>query len=135
MRTIPEISNEHLAEMLGRLTPVEKVGDGEYREILTEKDPQTSRGIAYTWNKVLTGEPIRLETSGQTETYHSWGYYGFFKPSLAEVMACSREKIPEGATHFWMDMDSPDRGKLLVKPDGHSMSGYHHADVYWLREA
>ena len=47
--------------------------------------------IAFTWDAKPKWRARRLEKLADITTYHTWGYYGFFKPSIAEVLA----QIPE----------------------------------------
>ncbi len=45
------------------------------------------RGIAFIWDPKPTEIAEGLEPFEDITTYHTYGYYGFFKPSIAEVLA------------------------------------------------
>lgn len=45
---------------------------------------------SYPWNSKRVKEANLVEVTRIT-TYHTWGYYGFFKPSVAEVL----QQIPD----------------------------------------
>jgi hypothetical protein len=52
------------------------------------------RGIAYAWEPKPSWWPFflgRLTPLREITTFHTWAYYGFFKPTIAEVLA----QIPE----------------------------------------
>lgn len=135
MRTIPEISDERLSELLGRFTALTKKDD-QYFAIA----PVDPRRVAFTWDPKPVGDAIRrIEYKGWIRTYHNWGYYGFFKPSLAEVLAQISpywledvEGSPR-ANAFWLDPESASGPQLLWNADEHNPSGYHCAAVALLR--
>lgn len=130
-RTIPEISDARVAELVERLPPVIQ-GDGGY---LLISIPDT-RSEAFTWDPVVVDSTVRhLVPCGTAQTYYTWGYYGFFKPSLAEVYACVDGSIPDDAEFFWLDTSSVqvEGQPLLHKPDVHCPDGYHRATVTFLK--
>ncbi len=82
MSHIPEISDERLHELHVRIKPVvRKSGDLFYIEDVDLRD------IAFTWNPKTTTKSGGLKELARIQTYHTCGYYGFFKPSIAEVLA------------------------------------------------
>lgn len=111
---VPAITDGQIEEMLAVMKPIMKVNgrgkkddDGHrWREILTEG--VHGRDVAYTWEAKL-GRPLKLYVGGLNEvnilTFHTWGYYGFFKPSLAESLGCIRQFVPEWreVRFFWLD--------------------------------
>jgi len=50
---------------------------------------------AYLWNPELGGKAY-LKSIKDIRTYHTYGYYGLFKPSIAEVLA----QIPKDIRHL-----------------------------------
>jgi hypothetical protein len=120
---IPEISDELVAEMQRTLTPVMYKGNrlgsgGSFREIVTEGvDP---RGVAFTWDPKL-GRKINLTWNGSNMTriltYHTWGYYGLFKPSLAECFARFVTVLDDWKKigFFMLDTENMDKQNIIGK--------------------
>jgi len=91
---IPEISDERLTELYKRIKPVvtfrrkvKRLRQHQVGELYFIKDVNP-RNVAFTWDpKPLQRVDNQLVLIGAIPTYHTWGYYGFFKPSIAEVIA------------------------------------------------
>jgi len=147
-RTIPEISEDRLKELVSQIKPVvRKEYDplGGFARPKVDWRGQTStfleielphlRNTAYTWDPKTVGDPLNLILVGEDVSFHDWGYYGMFKPSIAEVLACIQDRIPKGVTHFWLDKDSVQKEgqPLLHEPDEKNISGYHRAEIYLFR--
>jgi hypothetical protein len=132
-KMIPDISDEDLETMMKIIKPVCLVcedglpesegvsGEGSYyREIITQGVDR--RDIAFNWGPSL-GRPVQIYRGGlndiQILTFHTWAYYGFFKPTLAEVYACIRQFVPDWskARFFWLD---------TYKMDGRNIIGDYH---------
>lgn len=45
------------------------------------------RNEAFTWQENAIGYAKNLQEYRRVETWHTFGFYGFFKPSLAECLA------------------------------------------------
>lgn len=87
---IPKISSVVLHELARRIKPVISfLKDGVSTRYYIKEVSLSS--VAYTWDPVKTEVAEELVVLGQIITYHTYGYYGFFKPSIAEVLA----QIPE----------------------------------------
>ena len=54
-------------------------------------EPVDPRGVAFTWDPKPTERTPPMIELDKIYTDHSYGYVGFFKPSIAEVLA----QIPE----------------------------------------
>jgi hypothetical protein len=63
------------------------------RELYWVKGPSDLRGVAYTWDPKLGEKAEGLDPLVTIRTLHTWSYYGFFKPSIAEVCAAIN-KLP-----------------------------------------
>lgn len=131
-RTIPLITPEKLKEMMEYYKPVSKCCDDpiKYREIETYDPVRES----FTWSKKFIDDApeLRMEFIKTVITHHNWGYYGFFKPSIKEVMAVLQSlPIPEETTYFLLKLDSSEG--LLWSPDKYNISGYHRAIVTLLK--
>lgn len=89
---IPNVLQEKVLELSKTIRPlvVDELGDLRYCE-------ETELfNVSYTWNPKF-GDKATLQEGTKVEhirTYHTYGYYGMFKPSIAEVISC----IPE---HMW----------------------------------
>lgn len=83
MNRIPSISDEQLNELYQRIKPVARKSRGDLYYI-RDVDP---RGVAFTWDPKYTQKAKGLQPLQNIVTYHTYGYYGFFKPSVAEVIA------------------------------------------------
>lgn len=136
-RTIPEITDERIAELVSRLPPVVREHSADPfaapRGYVPIEIPDF-RKVAFTWNPTLLPETLQLVTCGTATTYHNWGASVLFKPSLAEVYACIDGQIPDEAEFFCLSLDSdPDGTGPLHKPDLINRSGYHRAQAVFLR--
>jgi hypothetical protein len=110
-KRIPEISDEKLTELYNRIKPVlyyekkeicEHCGsplsdcyehsENETGELFYIKDVD-ARNVAFPWSPTRVNKADDIVSFRETVTYHTWGYYGFFKPTIAEVIS----QIPEDA--------------------------------------
>ena len=104
---VPEIDDAALEAMLRTMRPVCRVNGYRFREQII--DGIDRRQAAYTWNEPRLGRPVQLYLAGLNckvvPTFHTYGYYGFFKPSLAEVCACIRRSVTNWQLirFFWLD--------------------------------
>lgn len=80
----PKIDDDTLKVLMRHMQPVVRGDDGELWTI-APVDPRTA---AFTWSPKLVERAPALELITTIPTLHVWGFYGFFKPSIAEVMAC-----------------------------------------------
>jgi hypothetical protein len=103
---IPAISNERLAELGARIKPVIRFATGErglfqdrhgVAYFIEDVDP---RRTAFTWDPKPTTPAEDLRTVTEVITYHTWAYYGFFKPSIAEVLAQIPGELVDRVTAF-----------------------------------
>ena len=83
---IPEISDERIKELCATIKPLVRV-DGELCFI----EMPHPRDVSFIWDPMITGKVSGIQTIAEITTYHTYAYYGFFKPSIAEVLA----QIPE----------------------------------------
>lgn len=86
---IPQIADDELLRLYSAIKPIISL-DGE-KFYCREFTPKELRGISYTWDKAASkGEPADfalLKEVGKISTLHAYGYYGIFKPSVAEVLS------------------------------------------------
>lgn len=105
---IPEISGKKVKELYERIKPVVRYIKtnptcsecGHVEKQTYETDPRgklyyikdvNPQNVAFTWDPEPTRIAKGLRKLEDIVTYHSYAYYGFFKPSIAEVLA----QIPE----------------------------------------
>lgn len=99
---IPEIDDKRLKELYQLLKPIVTIDEMKY--LLREFTLQELRNQSYIWNrhedKRDIVDPSRLETIDDFLCLHTWGYYGLFKPSIAEVLSQAPESVIEQANTF-----------------------------------
>ena len=86
MDRVPKISDERVEEM-GKIIKPLVVRKGQLCYI----KPCDPRKVAFSWDPKVTKIARGLRKICEIPTYHTFGYYGMFKPSIAEVLA----QIPE----------------------------------------
>ncbi len=84
---IPDVPQARIRELFERIKPVVQFG----QKGLCYIKPVDLFGVAYTWNPKPADRATGLKDLCDITTYHTFGYHGFFKPSIAEVLA----QIPE----------------------------------------
>ena len=93
--SIPKISKEELMARYKRIKPIVEI-DGK-KHFLRKYTEEEITKTSYLWNADGDKrEPVDMNlycpmTEWDFECIHKYGYYGFFKPSIAEVLA----QIPE----------------------------------------
>jgi hypothetical protein len=92
---IPEITDERLNELFKRIKPVV-----EFNGVKHYIRKCHLRTTAYTWDAKKTKEAPALKEVRSIRTLHTYGYYGFFKPSIAEVIAQIPEDLIDQVTEF-----------------------------------
>ena len=112
---VPEISEEKLNNLIEKIVPVVR----EDNKLYQIKIPDL-RKTAYTWDFEMTEECNNLKEVIRIKTHHYCGYYGFFKPSIAEVLA----QIPEdligkvNAFEIISDTDSGTDDEIKIFKEG-----------------
>ena len=106
---LPQISDDKLLELYSRIRPIRRDDDGDpcwVKEFSLER----LRGSSYVWDSEDVGEKIAdtgLTPIGAFKCLHGYGYYGLFKPSIAEVLA----QIPYGF------IDEADAFEIVEAPE------------------
>lgn len=80
---IPKITNEDLATLAARMKPIAQQNSAPHYIV---GSPHL-RNESFLWDPVFGEEATGLKPLMQVRTYHTYGYYGLFKPSIAEVIA------------------------------------------------
>lgn len=133
--SIPKISDEEMKERYEQIKPVITV-DGKLH-YLREFTFEELTGISYLWN---CDEDVREEVGeGELEVLegrdfvclHGYGYYGFFKPSIGEVLSQIKEYDLPFVKAFEI-IESPETAEDFHKSSFASIAfdnGYHVSTV------
>lgn len=100
-------SKSFVEKWAAKLTPI-TIDDRHYKKLLLGTTDHF--GQSFTWstkigekicsvNDILDSEP-GLVTTGVVATLHTWGYYGFFKPSIAEIISQTPLRILKESKYF-----------------------------------
>ena len=127
---IPEIDDNRLKELYQLLKPIVTIDEMKY--LLREFTLQELRNQSYIWNrhedKRDVVDPNKLETVDDFLCLHTWGYYGLFKPSIAEVLSQAPESVIEQANTFEI-IESPDTREDVFKYKEVIDNGFHLSKV------
>ena len=127
---IPETDDNRLKELYQLLKPIVTIDEIKY--LLREFTLQELRNQSYIWNrhedKRDVVDPSRLETVDDFLCLHTWGYYGLFKPSIAEVLSQAPESVIEQANTFEI-IESPETREDVFKYKEVKKNGFHLSKV------
>lgn len=127
---IPEINDKRLKELYQLLKPIVTIDEMKY--LLREFTLQELRNQSYIWNrhedKRDVIDPNKLETVDDFLCLHTWGYYGLFKPSIAEVLSQAPESVIEQANTFEI-IESPETREDVFKYKEVINNGFHLSKV------
>lgn len=127
---IPEIDDKRLKELYQLLKPIVTIDEMKY--LLREFTLQELRNQSYIWNrhedKRDVVDPNKLETVDDFLCLHTWGYYGLFKPSIAEVLSQAPENVIEQANTFEI-IESPVTREDVFKYKEVIDNGFHLSKV------
>lgn len=126
MLAIPKISDQRLAELAPRIRPV-TIRDGTFWFI----KPYDPRKTAFSWKPTLDVPAGPLTALRRVGTMHSFSFYGFFKPSVAEVLAQIPEDLIEQAIAF--HTVGPRDAEELNQQMEHINAGFHLAQTTFFR--
>lgn len=127
---IPEIDDNRLKELYQLLKPIVTIDEMKY--LLRKFTLQELRNQSYIWNrhedKRDIVDPNKLETVDDFLCLHTWGYYGLFKPSIAEVLSQAPESVIEQANTFEI-IESPETREDVFKYKEVIDNGFHLSKV------
>lgn len=127
---IPEIYDKRLKELYQLLKPIVTIDEMKY--LLREFTLQELRNQSYIWNRHEDKRDIvdssRLETVDDFLCLHTFGYYGLFKPSIAEVLSQAPESVIEQANTFEI-IESPETREDVFKYKEVIDNGFHLSKV------
>ncbi len=116
---ITKITDERLAELAARIKPVVR----NRNNALAYIKPCGLRDEAFTWEPKITHKAANLVKHATIRTLHTYGYYGFFKPSIAEVLAQIPEDLIEQTVAF--ETFGPAAADALNKESAALNAGFH----------
>ncbi len=127
---IPEIDDKRLKELYQLLKPIVTIDEMKY--LLKEFTLQELRNQSYIWNRHEDKRDVvdlsKLETVDDFLCLHTWGYYGVFKPSIAEVLSQAPENVIEQANIFEI-IESPETREDVFKYKEVINNGFHLSKV------
>ena len=127
---IPEIDDKRLKELYQLLKPIVTIDEMKY--LLREFTLQELRNQSCIWNrhedKRDAVDSSKLETVDDFLCLHTWGYYGLFKPSIAEVLSQAPENVIEQANIFEI-IESPETREDVFKYKEVIDNGFHLSKV------
>lgn len=149
---ILEVPRERIEELARRIKPVVRLMrirrstklDGDGGIVITEREhprgkwrptwsekgdlyyikPVDLFDIAYTWEPMPAEMATSLKFLCDIKTYHTYGYYGFFKPSIAEVLAQIPMEYLDKVVAFEI-VESPQTADDLNREREALDAGYH----------
>lgn len=96
-----QISDDRLAQLMERFTPLyRKSGTNDIHRI----EIPDLRNTAFTWGPKLL-DTVNVTPVRTITTSHSCAYYGFFKPSIAEVLAHVKDDGSDWGDAFFIEME------------------------------
>lgn len=125
---IPDITDDDLKVRAKHIKPL-VLHKGKLRHI---KKPKGLRDIAYTWDIKVKGKATGLMKLATIRTLHTYAYYGFFKPTIAEVLAQIPREYLSDAVGF--TIKGPDDAADLNREREATNAGFHVAEVTLYRE-
>lgn len=132
---LPHVSDEELLNRFQKIRPIVKYKDWLYY-YKTDTNIEELRNVEYMWDpKNDIRELVNIEyfeELGVFPCYHTYGYYGIFKPTIAEVLEQFPDEYLEQATAFYM-VDYPKNDIDLNKQLEIVNSGCHESRVSALR--
>lgn len=130
--SIPKITDEELLKRYEKIKPIVTIGEEKY--FLRDFTLKELRGRSYIGDvdndKTVPVDMDRYVVieDGDFECLHTYGYYGFFKPSIAEVLAQIKE-LDIGIVDAFEIIDSPKTASDFYKNKNAFDQGYHTSTV------
>ncbi len=127
---IPEISDERLAELVERIKPVVRFGKKPFYI-----EPVDPKKVAYMWSPKKAAPATGLVPIRDITTNHRYGYYGLFKPSIAEVLAFVEQSDLDAGVIAFEIVAMPEDAVDLNRETEALNAGYHVAMTRLYRAA
>lgn len=118
---IPELTDEERARRV-RIKPLVK-----RRGKIYEVPEHDIEGVSFPWLDLTNEFAGELHEIAKIRTLHSWAYYGFFKPSVLEVLAQIPEELVDRIDFF--TVDGPETAADLIREKEAMDAGFHVAET------
>lgn len=122
--SIPDISDADLAEMATRFHPLVLVKERVYT---IRVDPNL-RGVAFAWNAKTLRRLDHRKVVARFPTLHTYGFYGCFKPTIAEVLAQIPAEFRELPQAYFL-VCGPETAEDLDANSAELDAGFHVAET------
>lgn len=122
-KLIPDKGRDFVCQWAEKIKPLLSKG-GKLMHCTNDTDHFEA---SFPWGAKATSEAKDLMEVARIRTLHTYGYYGFFKPSLAEVI----QQIPEevlGQVEYFV-INGPDTADDLNREKEMLNKGYHVAET------
>lgn len=91
--SIPDVTDERLVELASLIKPIEQRSEPHRFIAVPELTQHALRRTSFIWDPTYEeGKVPELRELRRIKTYHTFAYYGLFKPTIAECLA----QIPPG---------------------------------------
>lgn len=127
---IPEVPKGRVQELAERIKPVVRFALGEKGLFRSSEGhlyyikPVDLFGIAYMWSPKPEEKVVGLKPLCDITTYHIYAYYGFFKPTIAEVLAQIPAEYLDKVVAFEI-VEGPETADDLNREPEAFNAGYH----------
>lgn len=122
---IPEVPYERIVELANRIKPL--LREEEDGSLWYCDNPADHFKQSYPWSASPKAPAKSIVEVGKITTLHKYGYYGFFKPSVAEVLAQVVTQIDPGLLEDvdYFVVDGPEDADDLNKHKDALNAGFH----------
>lgn len=118
---IPDISDERINKYVG-VAALKREGLSLY-----QAPKHDLRRTAWPWIEDMPKFKGKIKEKCRVRTLHRYGYYGFFKPSVAEVLAQLTDDQLEGVVAF--EAHGPETADDLNRHKEELNAGFHVAET------
>ncbi len=120
---IAEVKPSKIRALYARIQPVVRDEDDD----LVYMKPCNTEDVSFLWERseTMTVKAQGLKSVGEIATLHRYGYHGFFKPSIAEVLAQIPEEFREKERVVAFETIGPDDVADLRKQNDLVQAGFH----------
>lgn len=119
---IPKLPDEEFQRRQERIRPLVRDQDWLYYI-----EPVDSWKVAFEWDPKRKDHAEELREVARIQTFHTFGYYGFFKPTVGEVLSQIPEEWAMVVTAF--EVNGPQTATDLNRNRDLLNEGYHVAET------